>query len=196
MRMPSTRPVLVALSVVAVTMAACQREPASADRGPSGPARAPTAPAAADGSILTLARRNPDFTTLVSAIQSAGMEETLNGPGPFTLFAPNNAAFETIPVARREALSSPAGRADLTQLLAYHVVPGRLDAAALIERIQAGGGSIALTTLQGGTLTARTDATGSILLTDGAGGAARLIEADTLAGNGVIHTLDTVMAPG
>jgi len=143
-----------------------------------------------------LAPQAPDFTHLVSAIQTAGMEQALNGPGSFTLFAPNNAAFEKIPAARRDALSSEGGREELRQLLSYHVVPGRLDAAALTQRMQASGGSLALTTLQGGTLTARTEANGSITLTDSAGGVSRVVEADMAAGNGVIHALDTVAAPG
>lgn len=192
--MPSLRPILAALSVLTFTLAACQREPAPAES--PAPRPAPTSAPVNASTVLTLAQADPDFTTLVSAIQTAGMEATLNGPGPFTVFAPNNAAFEKIPAARRDALTSPEGRADLTQLLAYHVAPGRLDAAALAQRIQAGGGSLVLTTLQGGTLTARTDAGGSITLTDSAGSVSRVVEADMAAGNGVIHALDTVAAPG
>ena len=150
----------------------------------------------ATGTVLTLAQRDPDLTTLVSAVQTAGMEGTLNGAGPFTVFAPNNAAFEKVPAARRDALTAPEGRADLRRLLTYHVVPARLDAAALIQRIQAGGGSMVLTTLQGGTLTARTDADGSITLTDATGEVSRVVEADMVASNGVIHAVDTVAAPG
>lgn len=194
--MPSTRPILAALSVLAVSLTACDREAAPVDRDTPQPAPAPTEAAASAGTVLMLAQQDPDFTTLVSAIQTAGMEQALNGPGPFTLFAPNNAAFEKIPAARRDTLSSEAGREELRQLLSYHVVPGRLDAAALTQRIQAGGGALALTTLQGGTLTARTEANGSITLTDSAGGVSRVVEADMAAGNGVIHALDTVAAPG
>lgn len=194
--MPSIRPIIAALSAVALTVAACEREPAPTEApvAQAAPSSAGTAVAAA--TVLTLAQADPDFTTLVSAIQTAGMEGALNGPGPFTVFAPNNAAFEKIPAARRDALTSAAGREELRQLLGYHVVPGRLDAAALAQRIQTGGGSLALTTLQGGILTARTDASGSITLTDAAGGVSRVVEADMAAGNGVIHALDTVAAPG
>lgn len=194
--MPSSRPILAVLSVLVLSLAACDREAAPVDSATPQPAPAPTEAAASAGTVLMLAQQDPDFTTLVSAIQTAGMEQALNGPGPFTLFAPNNAAFEKIPAERRDALSSEAGREELRQLLSYHVVPGRLDAAALTQRIQAGGGSLALTTVQGGTLTARTDASGSITLTDSAGGVSRVVEADLAAGNGVIHALDTVAAPG
>lgn len=179
---------------VALTLAAC-------DRGETPPARdkadvpAPTAMPAA-GTVLMLAQRDPELTTVVSALQTAGMEETLNGAGPFTVFAPNNAAFEKVPAARRDALTAPEGRAELRRLLTYHVVPGRLDAAALIQRIQAGGGSMTLTTMQGGVLTARTDADGAITLTDAAGEVSRVVGTDMVASNGVVHAVDTVAAPG
>lgn len=196
--MPSTRPILAALSALALSLTACDREAAPVDSPTPQPASAPapTGASASAGTVLMLAQGDPDFTTLVSAIQTAGMETTLNGPGPFTVFAPTNAAFEKIPAARRDALSSPEGQTDLRRLLAYHVVPGRLNAAALAQRIQAGGGALSLTTLEGGTLTARTDANGSITLTDSASGVSRVVEADMAAGNGVIHALDTVAEPG
>lgn len=193
--MPPIRPILAALSVLALTLAACDRgEPPPAQDRAEAPAATPATPAA--GTVLMLAQRDPDLTTLVSAIQTAGMEETLNGAGPFTVFAPNNAAFEKIPAARRDALTAPEGRADLRRLLTYHVIPARLEAAALIQRIQAAGGSLVLTTMQGGTLTARTDADGSITLTDAAGEVSRVVEGDMVASNGVVHAVDRVAAPG
>ena len=193
--MQSTRPVLAALSVLALTLAACDRgeaPPAQEKADMSTPASAP----AAAGTVLMLAQRDPDLTTFVSALQTAGMEETLNGAGPFTVFAPNNAAFEKVPAARRDALTAPEGRADLRRLLTYHVIPARLEAAALIQRIQAGGGSLVLTTMQGGTLTARVDADGAITLTDAAGEISKVVGGDMAASNGVIHAVDTVAAPG
>ena len=194
--MRSIRPVLTALAVVAATLAACDRgEAPSAQDKAEVPAAGPKATPAA-GTVLMQAQRDPDLTTLVSALQTAGMDQTLNGAGPFTIFAPDNAAFEKVPAARRDALTAPEGRADLRRLLTYHVIPARLDAAALVQRIQAAGGSLPLTTMQGGTLTARTDAGGSITLTDATGGTARVVESDGVASNGVIHTIDTVAAPG
>ena len=193
--MPSTRPIL-ALLVLASALTACEREAAPGETAPTHPVAAPAEASAPDGTVLMRAQQDPEFTTLVSAIQTAGLEETLNGPGPFTLFAPNNAAFEKISAERRGRLSSPQGRAELRLLLSYHVVPGRLDAASLMQRIQAGGGSMALTTLQGGTLTARILANGSITLTDATGGVSRIVESDLMVGNGVIHAVDTVAAPG
>jgi len=194
--MPSIRPILTALSIVTLALAACDRgeAPPAQDKA-EAPATAPSAAPTA-GTVLMLAQRDAELTTLVSAIQTAGMEETLNGAGPFTIFAPNNAAFEKVPAARRDALTAPEGRADLRRLLTYHVIPARLDAAALIQRIQAGGGSLVLTTMQGGALTARTDAGGAITLTDAAGGVSHVVEADMAASNGVVHVVDTVVAPG
>ena len=191
--MPSIRPILTALSIVTLALAACDRS--EAPPAQEAPATAPSAAPAA-GTVLMLAQRDAELTTLVSAIQTGGMEETLNGAGPFTIFAPNNAAFEKVPAARRDALTAPEGRADLRRLLTYHVIPARLDAAALIQRIQAGGGSLELTTMHGGALTARTDAAGAITLTDAAGGVSRVVEADMAASNGVVHVVDTVAAPG
>ena len=191
--MPAIRPILTALSIMTLALAACDRS--EAPPAQEAPATAPSAAPAA-GTVLMLAQRDAELTTLVSAIQTGGMEETLNGAGPFTIFAPNNAAFEKVPAARRDALTAPEGRADLRRLLTYHVIPARLDAAALIQRIQAGGGSLELTTMQGGALTARTDAAGAITLTDAAGGVSRVVEADMAASNGVVHVVDTVAAPG
>lgn len=192
--MTSTRPVLAFLAAAALAaLPACDRE---ASRETASPATAPAPTPAATETVLTVAERDPDFTTLVAALQTAGLAETLNGGGPFTLFAPTNPAFEKIPAARRDALTQPGGRAELQRLLTYHVVPARLDSAGLVQRIQAGGGSLALTTMQGGVLTARIRADGAIELTDAAGGLSRVVEADMAASNGVIHAVDTVAAPG
>ncbi|MBB5746954.1 fasciclin domain-containing protein [Brevundimonas variabilis] len=150
--------------------------------------------AAASGTIVEVAQGNPDFTTLVSAVTSADLAGTLGGTGPFTVFAPTNAAFEKVPAATRESLMAPAGKADLTKILTYHVVPGRLTAADLTAQIEAGGGTATLTTVEGGTLTARA-ANGTITLTDENGGTSTVATADVAATNGVIHAIDTVVMP-
>lgn len=188
-------PALLAAATL-MTLAACDREgPRESQESPAPTPTAAATPASTD-TVLAVAERDADFTTLVSAFQTAGVSATLNGPGPFTLFAPTNEAFEKIPAADRDALTRPEGQAELRQLLTYHVIPARLDAASLVQRIQAGGGTLSLTTLQGGVLTARVDANGSVLLTDAAGGQLRVVEADQVASNGVIHAVDTVAAPG
>ncbi|MCS6622723.1 fasciclin domain-containing protein [Roseibacterium beibuensis] len=193
---PMIRPLLALLAAASLTtLPACDRG-TDRETEASPPTTPPAAAPAATDTVLAVAERDPDFTTLVSALQTADVAETLNGPGPFTIFAPTNAAFEKIPAARRDALTQPEARADLRRLLTYHVVPGRLDGADLVQRIQAGGGSLALTTMQGGALTARVNAGGSIELTDAAGGVSRVVEADTVASNGIIHAVDTVAAPG
>lgn len=193
--MLSTRPVLALMAAVGLAVTAgCDRE-ASREASPEA-APSPAPGPAATETVLAVAERDPDLTTLVAALQTAGVGETLDGGGPYTIFAPTNAAFEKIPAARRDALTLPEGRAELRDLLTYHVVPARLDAAGLVQRIQAGGGSLALTTMQGGVLTARVGADGAIELTDAAGGVSRVVEADMAASNGVIHAVDTVAAPG
>lgn len=190
---------LIAVSAAALMAAACSP---STDEAPATEPTAATdssmmaeAPAAATGNVVQVAQGNGDFSTLVSAVTAAGLGETLSGPGPFTVFAPTNAAFEKVPAATRESLMAPAGKADLTKILTYHVVPGRVDAAALTQQIQQGGGSATLTTVEGGTLTARAGADGSVTLTDEAGNTSRVVTADVAATNGVIHAIDTVVMP-
>ena len=150
---------------------------------------------AASGTIVEVAQGNADFSTLVSAVQAAGLVETLNGAGPFTVFAPTNAAFEKIPAETLQGLLAPEQRDTLTAVLTYHVVSGRVDAATLIEQIQAGGGSATVTTVQGGELTARV-VEGGVVLTDAAGNESRVVQTDVTASNGVIHAIDTVVMPG
>ena len=190
---------LTVASMAVLGLAACNSpEPATdaaSAEGAMAPAAETAAPAAATGTIVATAQGNSDFSTLVSAVQSAELVDTLNGAGPFTVFAPTNAAFEKVPAATRETLMSPAGKADLTKILTYHVVPGNVTAAALTEQITAGGGSATLTTVEGGTLTAAVGADGSVTLTDENGGTSRVVQADVPATNGVIHAIDTVVMP-
>jgi len=177
-------------------LAACsnaQEAPPPAEAAPAD-AMAPAQTTEA-GTIVAVAQAAPDFSTLVSAVQAADLVGTLNGAGPFTVFAPTNAAFAKIPAATRDSLMAPAGKADLSKILTYHVVPGRVDAAALTQQIQAGGGSAALTTVEGGTLTARVGAGGSVTLTDEAGNVSTVTQTDIAASNGVIHAIDTVVMP-
>lgn len=153
------------------------------------------APMSPNETIVANAAKASNLTTLVSAVQAAGLAETLSGPGPFTVFAPDNAAFEKVPAATREALMAPAGKADLTRILTYHVVPGRLTAADLATQAQANGGKVELTTVQGATLTATVNPDGSVTLTDAKGGSSRVTQADVLQSNGVVHVIDTVVMP-
>lgn len=164
--------------------------PASTDPVVGGAAMSP------NDTIVTNASKASNLSTLVSAVTAAGLVETLSGPGPFTVFAPDNAAFEKIPAATREALMTPAMKADLTKILTYHVVSGRVTAADLVAQIQAGGGKAELTTVEGGKLTATAGGDGTVILTDAKGGTSRVTQADVMQSNGVVHVVDTVVIPG
>jgi uncharacterized surface protein with fasciclin (FAS1) repeats len=186
---------LAGVSIAALlALAACNNAEKAAPTDAASTDTAAMAPAAT-GTVVAVAQGNADLSTLVSAVTAADLAGTLGGTGPFTVFAPTNAAFEKVPAATRETLMAPAGKADLTKILTYHVVPGRVDAAALTQLIQAGGGSAALTTVEGGVLTARVGADGSVTLTDENGGVSRVVQADVPASNGVIHAIDTVVMP-
>ena len=144
--------------------------------------------------IVENALNSADHTTLVAAVKAAGLVETLMGPGPFTVFAPTDAAFAALPAGTVETLVQPANKAILTKILTYHVVAGRVAAADVIALIQAGGGSAAITTVSGDTLTASLRG-GSVILTDENGGVATVTQADVFQSNGVIHVTDTVSIP-
>jgi len=148
----------------------------------------------ADKDIIDNAVNSKDHTTLVAAVKAAGLVETLKGAGPFTVFAPTNAAFDALPAGTVDGLLKPAMKADLSKVLTYHVVPGKLDAAALSAQIQAGGGSAMLTTVQGEALTAKAAGNG-ITLTDAKGNVANVTTADVYQSNGVIHVVDKVLMP-
>jgi uncharacterized surface protein with fasciclin (FAS1) repeats len=144
--------------------------------------------------IVDNAVNSKDHTTLVAAVKAAGLVETLKGPGPFTVFAPTNAAFAALPPGTVDSLMQPAAKPMLTKVLTYHVVPGRIDAAALGRQIMAGNGRATLTTASGGTLVA-TMRGPDIVLTDAKGGMARVTTADVYQSNGVIHVVDKVLLP-
>lgn len=145
--------------------------------------------------IVQAAVNSPQHTTLVAAVTAAGLAETLSGAGPFTVFAPTNAAFARLPAGTVDTLLQPANRATLKTVLTYHVVPGRVTAGDLVQRIRDGGGNTRLTTVQGGTLTARMDGA-DVVVVDEKGGVARVTQADLLQSNGVIHVTDAVSLPG
>jgi len=144
--------------------------------------------------IIDNAVNSADHTTLVAAVKAAGLVETLKGPGPFTVFAPTNAAFDALPAGTVDTLLKPENKATLTAVLTYHVVPGKLDAGAIAARIKAGGGKAMLTTVQGGSLTARAAGNG-VTITDAKGNVANVTVANVYQSNGVIHVLDTVLLP-
>lgn len=152
------------------------------------------APMYANKDIVDNAVNSKDHTTLVAAVKAAGLVDTLKGPGPFTVFAPTNTAFSELPAGTVDGLLKPESKAQLTKVLTYHVVPGKMDAAALGKQITAGGGKASLKTVAGGTLTA-TGSGKNITVTDEAGGIAKVTIADVNQSNGVIHVVDKVLLP-
>lgn len=144
--------------------------------------------------IVENAVNSADHTTLVAAVTAAGLVPTLSGSGPFTVFAPTNAAFAKLPAGTVETLVMPANKAALTKILTYHVVAGRVSASDLMAQIRSGGGRAALTTVEGGTLTASLRGN-AVILTDEKGGVATVTQADVFQSNGVIHVTDTVSMP-
>ena len=150
--------------------------------------------ATTDKNIVALAQDNPQASTLVSAVTAAGLGETLSGTGPFTLFAPSNAAFAKVDKATLDGLMMPASKAKLAALLKYHVVAGNVKAADLAKLIADGNGTAAVTTLNGGTLKASMNGD-KIVLTDAKGGKSTVTTADLVASNGTVHMVDTVAMP-
>ncbi len=144
--------------------------------------------------IIDNAVNSKDHTTLVAAVKAAGLVETLKGAGPFTVFAPTNAAFDKLPKGTVETLVKPESKATLTKILTYHVVAGKQDAATIAKAIEAGKGKASFKTVAGGTLTASIEGK-DVILTDEKGGKSKVTIADVMQSNGVIHVVDTVLMP-
>jgi uncharacterized surface protein with fasciclin (FAS1) repeats len=144
--------------------------------------------------IVENAVNSKDHTTLVAAVKAGGLVDTLEGKGPFTVFAPTNEAFEKLPAGTVDTLLKPENKDQLDKVLTYHVVAGRVTSKELVKMIKAGGGKATLKTVEGGTLTA-TMSNGKVMLTDEKGGMATVTIADVYQSNGVIHVVDSVLLP-
>lgn len=144
--------------------------------------------------VVDIAIGSKDHTTLVTAVKAADLVTTLKGKGPFTLFAPTNAAFDKLPDGTLDGLLKPDSKAALSGILTYHVVAGNMDAAAVTAAIKAGNGKAVLTTVNGAKLTASFK-DGRVMLTDSKGGTAMVTTTDLKATNGVVHVIDTVLMP-
>lgn len=153
------------------------------------------APMSMKKDIVDNAVNSADHTTLVAAVKAAGLVDTLKGKGPFTVFAPTNAAFDKLPAGTVDTLLKPENKQTLTGVLTYHVVAGKVDAAALAKMIKAGNGTATLKTVAGGTLTASMNGK-DVVITDEKGGASKVTTADVYQSNGVIHVVDSVLLPG
>ena len=144
--------------------------------------------------IVENAMNSQDHTTLVAAVKAAGLVETLQGKGPFTVFAPTNAAFNMLPAGTVDTLVMPENKAMLTKILTYHVVAGNMDGKKIMKAIKKGGGKAMLTTVSGGMLTA-TMSGKNVMLTNEKGNMATVTIANVKQSNGVIHVVDKVLMP-
>ena len=144
--------------------------------------------------IVQNASKANNLTTLVAAVKAAGLVDTLSGTGPFTVFAPTNDAFAALPSGTVDTLLKPENKAKLTQILTYHVVPGRLTARQLKADVRKGGGTAELATVEGGKLTV-TDAGGMLMIADAAGNKAEVTTANVAQSNGMVHVIDHVLMP-
>lgn len=144
--------------------------------------------------IVENAVNSKDHTTLVAAVKAAGLVDTLMSAGPFTVFAPTNAAFAKLPAGTVDTLLKPENKDQLTGVLTYHVIPGKISAAQIAAKVKAGGGKASYTTVQGGMLTFAKASTG-YTVSDAKGDIANITIADVNQSNGMIHVIDTVLLP-
>jgi uncharacterized surface protein with fasciclin (FAS1) repeats len=179
---------------LALGLAACA-EGQSMNARPAGAVTVGGQPMLPGKDIVDNAVNSADHTTLVAAVKAAGLVDTLKSPGPFTVFAPTNAAFNALPRGTVDTLLRPENKQTLTGVLTYHVVPGRLDAAALKSQIAAGNGQATLKTASGGTLVATSNGPNNVLIRDAKGGVASITTYDVYQSNGVIHVVDRVLLP-
>ncbi|MGB3165322.1 MAG: fasciclin domain-containing protein [Alteraurantiacibacter sp.] len=188
---------LALASAASLAIVACGEPEEDTDTMADETAMADDATMAGDteaGTIVEVAQGNADFSTLVSAVTAAGLGETLSGEGPFTVFAPNNAAFDALPDGTVEDLTTN-NTEQLATILRYHVVEGNLMASDVTTAIEnAGEEGYTLNTVGGGTLTA-TMQDGNVILTDATGGTATVVSTDVAASNGTIHVIDSVLMP-
>jgi len=182
----------VAAGVLALGAAACGDDDDTAPEEPSTamadtPAETGGPAAEAPATVVDVAASNDDFSTLVTAVEAAGLAETLNGDGPFTVFAPVNDAFAALPAGTLDTLLLPENQDQLTAVLTYHVVPQEATSDDLRD-------GMTITTVQGQPLTVSVSDTG-VTLTDASGNAVSVIQADIEAGNGIVHVIDAVLLP-
>lgn len=145
--------------------------------------------------IIDNAVNSADHKTLVAAVKAAGLVDTLKGKGPFTVFAPTDAAFGKLPAGTVEGLLKPEAKGQLTKILTYHVVAGNFTADAVVKAIKDGGGKAEIKTVAGGTLVAKLNGPKNVILTDENGNSANISTYDVIQSNGVIHVIDSVVLP-
>jgi uncharacterized surface protein with fasciclin (FAS1) repeats len=199
--MRRNRRTLVLAAFATAALAACGGSETADGNGAGNTATAPGsasasggAQTAANSTIAESLGKSADHSSLVGALKAAGLTETMAGAGPYTVFAPTNAAFQKLPAGAGEGLMRPESKAELTDILTYHVVPGVVTAKDLAAALKRGGGKTRLATVGGGTLSLA-EADGGITVTDGKNGVARVTQADLVQSNGVVHVVDAVLMP-
>jgi uncharacterized surface protein with fasciclin (FAS1) repeats len=175
-------------AAAAIAVAACDRQADTNNIAATDNA----AEAAGDATIADGLAGDRKFA---DALKAAGLDRTLDGPGPYTVLVPADAAFDKLPAGALDTLMKPESRAELTRLLTFHVLPGTILAEDIGKAIETGGGKASLATMGGGTLTATREGN-AIVLADGAGGKATVTQGDDKRSNGVIHRVDGVLMPG
>lgn len=182
-----------ASAVLSLSLASIPVGPALAGDG-CGHEKAAAGTTASQNDVVDIAIGSKDHTTLVAAVKAAGLVDTLKSAGPFTVFAPTNAAFGKLPAGTVESLLEEKNKPTLTAVLTYHVVAGNIDSKTLVGLIKKNKGKASVKTVQGGTLTASLSGD-KVILTDEKGGTATITAVDLAGKNGVIHVIDTVVMP-
>jgi uncharacterized surface protein with fasciclin (FAS1) repeats len=182
-------------SAAVLAFAAVASTPIYADQMSEKTVNVGGAPMYPSKNIIQNAVNSKDHTTLVAAVKAAGLVDTLEGPGPFTVFAPTNEAFAKLPAGTVDNLLKAENKPTLVKVLTYHVVPGRMTAGALMKAVKDGEGEAHLKTVAGEDLIVKQAGPGKLSVTDTKGDVAMVTIADVLQSNGVIHVIDTVMLP-
>ena len=193
-RLTSNRSTLIA-AAAALAIAAGTAAPLAAETMSEKTVNVGGAPMYPSKNIIQNAVNSKDHTTLVAAVKAAGLVDTLQGPGPFTVFAPTNAAFAKLPSGTVDNLLKPESKATLTKVLTYHVVPGRMTAVNLMKAVKEGEGEAKLKTVAGDWLVVKQAGPGKLSVTDAKGDVAMVTIGDVMQSNGVIHVIDTVLLP-
>ena len=178
--------IVATVAIAGVLAAACSSTSSTKSSSPTTTTTDSSASTPAEN-IVQLASSNPDFSTLVKAVTAGGLVSTLEGTGPFTVFAPNNAAFAKLPASKLSSLLEPANKDQLDSILTYHVVPGAVKAADIMP-------GQPIKTVNGATVTVKSTG-GKLTVTDASGNTCNIIKTDITASNGVIHVIDCVLLP-
>ncbi|WCM28066.1 fasciclin domain-containing protein [Sphingomonas sp. QA11] len=201
MRFSTKLPVVAMSGLLMVAVSAAEARAPQDSPAPAPAAAAATPNPAVGGAAMDAAKpitenaaAAPNLTTLVKAVKAAGLDATLSGPGPFTVFAPTNDAFGRLAAGTVDTLMKPENKATLVKVLTYHVVPGIITLEQLKQKMTAGGGTTTLTTVEGATLTV-TDLNGAIQLTDANGNKSYVEVPDVRQSNGVVHVVNGVLLP-